>query len=281
MKINRIKNNYEPYWDSVKRIISESDVVLEVLDARLVELSRNKEVEKLIEEINRPIIFVINKSDLISKKRINDQIIGLREKGPVVYVSTKNKKSIKILTQVIKDVFKKYGRAEVEFTKGKPRFKKAIGELVVGVVGYPNVGKSRIINSLAHKTKVKVSKKAGTTHGVHWVKMSGDIMLIDTPGVIPLKSDDEIRYGLIGARNAEKMKNLSIVANAIIKLFLKDNINEFEEFYNIQIVEKDYDSIIEQIGKLKNFLLKGGIVDEHRTETMIIKDWQEGRLKIY
>ena len=104
----------EPYWDSIKRIIIESDLVLEILDARLVELSRNEEVERLIKEIKRPVIFVVNKSDLVSRESIKEQIENLSQEGEVVFVSSENKQSAKILTSKIKQVIYKYGKRDME-----------------------------------------------------------------------------------------------------------------------------------------------------------------------
>ena len=181
----------------------------------------------------------------------------------------------------IKKIFKKYGKREKTIRQvGDPKIKtrEAKAEIVVGVLGYPNVGKSSIINALAHKKKVKVSKKAGTTHGIHWVKVTNEIKLIDSPGVIPLVKGDEVRYGLIGAKT-DKIKDPSIVAHALIKLFLKNNPKNFNEFYGIEINE-DVDDVIEQIGKKKSYLLKGNNVDEFRTSSDIIRDWQSGRLKL-
>ena len=63
----------EPYWDLIRRIVTESDLVLEVLDARLIELSRNEQVEEIVEEIGRPLIFVVNKSDLVNKNKLNEK----------------------------------------------------------------------------------------------------------------------------------------------------------------------------------------------------------------
>ena len=270
----------EPYWDIIKRIIEESDLVLEILDARLVELSRNEEVERLISEINRPMIFVVNKSDLVSKESLKRQVKKLREKGEVVFISAKSPKITKILLYVIKKVFKKYGKHErVERgKKDKPREAKA--DIVVGVLGYPNVGKSSIINALAHKRKVKVSKKAGTTHGIHWIKATNEIKLIDSPGVIPLARDDEIRYGLIGAKDSERLKNPELVAYAVVKLFLKVNLSAFEKLYGISADEKSVEEIINEIGLKRGHLVKGGKVDENRTCSLIVRDWQEGRLKL-
>ena len=273
----------EPYWDSIKRVIIESDVVLEILDARLVELSRNEEVERLIKEIKRPVIFVVNKSDLVSKQSIMEQILGLEQEGEVVFVSSENKQSAKILTSKIKQVFYKYGKRDMEkkiMAKPSPEYREAKGDIVVGVLGYPNVGKSSIINMLAHRKKVKVSKKAGTTHGIHWIKASDEIKLIDSPGVIPLREDDDIRYGLIGAKDTERLKDSEIVADSIIKLFMKNNKRAFEYFYGIPIEKEDYDSVISQLGKKKSFLIKGGRIDENRTAVLIVKDWQQGRLRL-
>ena len=278
--------NMEPYWDVIKRIITESDLVLEVLDARLVELSRNEQVEELIKEINKPLIFVINKSDLVSKDRIKKQIKKLREKGKVIFISTKKKGGSKVLLYAIKKIFKKYGKRKIpDYDKfaEKLKYREAKADIVVGILGYPNVGKSSIINALAHKKKVKVSKKSGTTHGIHWVKVTKNIKLLDSPGVIPLKKEDEIRYGLIGAKDTEALKNPELVAHAIIKLFLKQNKEEFEKIYKTKIKTSDINNpekIIEELAKAKGLLLKAGKPDKNRMVMIIVRDWQQGRLRL-
>ena len=273
----------EPYWDLIKRIITESDVVLEILDARLVELSRNELVENLITEIGRPLIFVINKKDLVSPKILRNQVKKLKKLGTVVFISTKRKQDIKILLYVIKKVFKQFGKRELPLRNKydqKPKFREAKGDIVAGVLGYPNVGKSSIINALSHKKKMKVSKHAGTTHGIHWIKANNEIKLIDSPGVIPLQKDDDLRYGLIGARDIETLRNPELVAHAIINLFLKYNQTEFEKHYDITINNGDTEIIINQIAQRKRFILKGNQPDENRTFQIIIKDWQEGNLRL-
>ena len=271
----------ESYLDLIARIIKESDLVLEILDARFVELSRNEKVEELIKKIGRPLIFVINKSDLISSDGLKKQIRELKKEGEVVFISSKNKRKRNILLFAIKKVFKKHGKREIiSINDRKQKYREAKAKIVVGVLGYPNVGKSSVINALAHKKKVKVSKKAGTTHGIHWVKASNEIKLIDSPGVIPLSKDDEVRYGLIGAKDVEKLKNLEIVVNAIINLFIKSNKNSFEKFYDIKIISANPEEIVNSISEKKRHLLKGGNPDKHRTCSMIIRDWQHGKLRL-
>lgn len=286
--------NIEPYWDLIKRIIHESDLVLEILDARLIDLSRNEQVELLIKEQDRPFIFVINKTDLVNKKDIGEKIDELKEIAPVVYVSVKNRKSVQILLHIIKKVFKEHGKRPISFKKkGTPKLKyrEAKAGIVIGVLGYPNVGKSSIINALCHKKKVVVSKKAGTTHGIHWIRLNDEIKLIDSPGVIPLKKgmeqgfDDEIRYGLIGARDNERLKNSDLVADAIIKYAIQKNKHAFQKFYNLNLSEDEINNldtyeIILKIAKNKNFLLRGAVPDENRAVTQIVRDWQEGKLRL-
>src|SRR3989338_11620094 len=130
----------EPYWDLIKRIIVESDLVLEILDARLIEISRNKEIEKLVEEIGRPLLFVVNKSDLVNMNILKKQIQDLKNEGDVVFVSAKKPKDVKVLLYAIKKLFKRYGKREkiiriIGSEKVKTREAKA--DIVVGILGYP------------------------------------------------------------------------------------------------------------------------------------------------
>lgn len=188
----------EPYWNLIKEIIRESDIILEVLDARAVEISRNEVIEKMVRDWNVPRIFVVNKIDLVNKKdlelsvekllrEIENLQLGNREAGrdEVVYVTNRRTKTIKILIAKIRQMFKVFGKRK-HFAPNpfiERPFREAKADIVVGVIGYPNVGKSSIINALCFKKKAKVASKAGTTHGVHWLSAGKDIKLIDTPGV--------------------------------------------------------------------------------------------------
>jgi len=267
----------EPYADLLKRIINESDIVLEVLDSRLVDYSRNAQIEELIKKVNKPRIFVVNKSDMVSKKVMQKDIEKLTLEGIAVYVTREDKRTFKILLK-IKQVFAKYGKTQVI----DEDHRAARADIVVGVVGYPNVGKSSVINGLAFSKKTIVSKRAGTTHGAHWIKASNEIKLIDTPGVIPLEYNDEVKLGLISARDSHRLKQPDLVAARIVQMFIEKNKKAFEDYYGIKIDDetKSPYEIIEEIALKKSHLKKGGFADEIRMSIIIVKDWQDGKLRL-
>jgi len=282
----------ERYWDLIEQIIRESDIILEVIDARFPELSRNKQVEEILERIGRPVIIVLNKADLISREELEKNIAKLsqeldsREKGgDVVYISNRQTRTIKTLLAKIRQVFAKNGKRPDFYDKPiiKKPYRETKGDIVVGIVGYPNVGKSSIINSLAFKKKVKVSKKAGTTHGIHWVKANEEIKLIDTPGVIPLEYEEEAKLAMIAAKSLEKIHDPETVALRIIEMFIKaGKLNSIEDFYKVRFDETETNplNLLSSLALQKNHLKKGGVSDDKRTSYMLVKDWQDGNLKL-
>jgi len=259
----RGNTNMIPRWDSIKEIIENSNVILEVLDARMPELSREKEIEKRVLENKfneKKLIFILNKVDLVSEWQLNKNFKKLKKEGECFIFSSKNK----IGTKRLRNYLLALGKDQ-EYLR-------------IGIVGYPNTGKSSIINSLVLKKKVQVSASAGTTHGPQWVNGPGNLSIIDSPGVIPLDEHDEVRLALIAAKNVEKIKNLEIVAIEIIKLF--EGNQKLKEFYKIEKEVDNSEELFNEIGIKKGFMKKGGIVDEGRVAIQIIRDWQKGDLKL-
>ncbi|MEM3113103.1 MAG: GTPase [Candidatus Pacearchaeota archaeon] len=260
-KANRPKitgsTDITPYWEVVDNIIRESDVIIEVLDARMPELSRNEEIEKKVKESGKELIFAVNKSDLIPEHYLKKR---KKFSGKVFYISAKNRNGIEKIRNHIFSLSKKHE------------------SIKIGVLGYPNTGKSSLINSLVRSKKAPVSARAGTTHGQQWIAMKKNILIIDSPGVIPLKQNDEIRLSLIGSKNPDKTKNKELVAEKIIELFT-DKKNLFE-YYKIETKSNNPEEILEEIGRKRGFLKKHGLVDGSRTAEQLIRDWQSGKLRL-
>lgn len=247
------------FWPVVQNVIKNSDIVLLVVDARMPELSRNSEIEKKIEYLNKKMIIVYNKIDLVPNKSIEE----LKKQFPkAFFVSGPKKIGIESLRRKIL-----YEAKEMDLPD-EPR---------IGIVGYPNVGKSSIINALAGRAKTKVSSTSGTTRGNQWIN-TGDLKIIDSPGVIPM-DDKESKLGLISAKDPEKLKSPERVAIEILEFVTSKNKKVVEEYYKTKLSEDFYEAFLE-IGKKRGFLGKGGIVDEHRTAVNIIMDWQRGKLRI-
>lgn len=239
------------FWKIVNEVISKSEVVLEVLDARMVEETRNEEVESKILNSGKKLVYVINKCDLVGDFFLH-RLKGKLE--PAVFVSSKKRYGITILKKKI-----------LELSRG--------ADVVVGVVGYPNTGKSSVINALGGKAKAPVSSQSGFTKALQKIR-SGKITLLDTPGVIPFMEGDELKHALISAKDYSKVKDPDFVVTMLMEKF-----DEIERFYGIDKDEEKENSLV-KIAKKRGFLLKGGEPDIIGISRKILKDWQNGTINL-
>jgi ribosome biogenesis GTPase A len=257
--LKKISKQREKYPDLLKKIIKDSDIILEVLDARFPEETRNYEIEEEIKKLNEKIIYILNKSDLIMNVKENKSL------NPRVLVSCKKRKGIKDLRNLIKKESKKIKKDKV----------------LVGVIGYPNTGKSSLINLLVGKSSAGVGSDAGYTRGIQKLKLSQGIVLLDSPGVIPVKEYSNVnkeiitKHAKVGGRSYSQVKEPEIVVANLIKEYK----NVFEKFYNIK-TKNNPEILIEELGKRKGFLKKAGKVNEDKTARLILKDWQDGKIKV-
>ena len=248
------------YWQSAMRTIKDADVVVFVRDARMPEISRNIDLEEKLKRTGKEVLMVFNKIDLIPVKNLRKL---QKENRGCFFVSTLNRKGINYLRLKLQMLAKSM----------------KVDKLEVGIVGYPNIGKSALTNVLTRSAKAKVSSKAGTTTSLQWIAGT-KIKILDSPGVIPIE-DDEVKLGMIGAKNPEKIKNPELVAMKIIDLFIQGETKNLEEKYKISIdSEDDNYEIFVKIGESRSPLKKGGVIDERFTALLIIKDWQTGKLRL-
>lgn len=234
----------------VLRVLQQAELIIEVIDARMPEETRNKVIEKKIEKLGKKIIFAINKCDLISQKEAE---ILKKKYNPCVFVSATQRLGTTMLKKKI-----------LELSKGQ--------KVIVGVVGFPNVGKSSLINALAGRSKARTSSVSGYTKGLQKVKVSEKIMLIDTPGTFT-QLEHEGLYGKTGAVSAEKIKNPEEAALFLIK----DYTLKFKKYYSVN--GDDPDEILENIALKLNKIKKGGVPDTDSASRKILQDWQRGKIK--
>ncbi len=238
-------------------LIRRSDYILEVVDARFPEWSRNVKLEKLILKEGRRFILVFNKVDLIKRD------------------------SIKHLRAKYRDAFfvaapKKYGLSELrKFLKIESKKK----EIAVGIVGYPNTGKSSIINALKGKHSAPTSPVAGFTRGVIKIRISENVLLWDTPGVVPF-GEDELRLVLLGAKNPEQLEDPESVALKIISKVLQEMPESIFARYKIE-ADEDPQVLLERIAIFSGCIKKGGVADTQRAAKLVIHDWQKDRLRTW
>jgi hypothetical protein len=250
------------YRMMVKDVILRADIVLEVIDARFPDETRNSDVERDVASSKKPLILVLNKCDLVPREILERTKSRLSKMAPTVYVSCKNRFGTTMLLHKI---------LELSDIKGR--------DILVGVLGYPNTGKSTVINVLAGRHKAGTSPISGYTKGVQLVKAEGShIMLIDTPGVIPIDEKDEYIQGVLCVKDATNLKDPVGVAMKILERFFTVNRTALESFYHVALEGVDsYDALL-LIGRTSNFLKKKGEVDETRTAVKVINDWQKGQL---
>lgn len=268
-RLENIRKQKEKYPLLAEKIVQMSDIVLEVLDSRFIIETRNFEIEKQIKRQNKKIIYVFNKSDLIDyKKLIKKENLLV---SPRIFVSCVSRKGIKELRNKIK----------VISTKIKEPADNVLNRIVVGVIGYPNTGKSSIINLLAGKKASGTGADAGFTKGIQKVKLTKEVLLLDSPGIIPNKEYSSLgsqaisKHTKLGARSYSQVKEPEIVVSDLMKEFP----SVFENFYKIK-AKGNSEILIEKLGRQKGFLKKGNQVNDDMTARSIIKDWQEGRIRV-
>ena len=247
----------------VRDVIKKADVLLEVIDARFPEETRNSEIEREIVRLNKPFIIVINKCDLVSKEKLEKTKARLSKIAPAIFISSKDRSGTTMLRHQI-----------LASARIKDR------DILVGTLGYPNVGKSSVINGVTGRHRTGTSPISGYTKGVQNVDAGSRIMFIDTPGVIPFDENDEYIQGLLGIKDATHLKDHIGVALKIIEKILAENKTALESLYKITVENESNYDVLKLIGKQCNFLQKKGEVDETRTATKIINDWQIGLLRI-
>lgn len=243
-----------------REVIRISDVILEILDARFIKETRIPELEKEIQEQGKTLIHVVTKIDLVGKEIDNGEMKNLA--NPIC-VSVKTRQGVSKLREII-HILSKKNNEHAHFH--------------VGIIGYPNTGKSSLISLLARRAAAPKSPSAGFTKGIRKVRLAKGIILLDAPGIVRKDENlfriDERKFGLLGIKNPENVKNPDLVVAEIMKM----HPGRLEKYYQIE-ENGDVESLLSEMGKRWNMVKKRGIADEDKTARRILKEWNEGKIK--
>jgi ribosome biogenesis GTPase A len=250
------------YWILVNKVINEADILLLILDARMIKETRNKEIERKIKDSNKALIYVINKCDLVNEEDLRKYKQRIKNS---VFISSKTKTGLKTLQEKIYINFSRINKEKNIDLK--------YNKINVGVLGYPNVGKSSVINAMKGKKSAKTSALSGYTKSLQKIRTDKKIVMIDTPGVIPYKENDDLKHSMTGTIDFTKIKDPDNVVFEMMEKFP----GKIENFYNVPLND-DHEETIEIIALKKNILIKGGLPDTKRMARMIITQWQSGKI---
>ena len=253
----------------LKEQVNIVDVVIEVLDARIPMSSSYPDIEKLLRE--KPRLILMNKCDLANQEETQKWVKTIKEKTncPVIATSANDNRDLsKILNKVIE-----LGHPKIIALVKKGLLPRAVRVMVVGM---PNVGKSSIINKLIKKAKTKTGAKAGVTRDQQWVRINPKVDLLDTPGIIPLKQEDQDKaYKLAFVDSiGQNAYDVEAVAEIFVRDVEKIYPNLLKDYYKLEDAEVN----IANIAVRRNWIVSGGNPDTKRAAQNVLNDFRVGRL---
>ena len=268
---------YPGHMAKTKREIREKinliDIIYEVIDARMPISSKIKDIDDLIKD--KPRILIMTKYDLCDKKETDKFISYYESLGyKVVPVDLANNKNVKNVLNLSESVSKELN--EKRKSKGlKPRNLRAL------IIGIPNVGKSTLINRLVGKKAAGVGNKPGFTKSLSWIRINKDIDLLDSPGILwpKLENQYEARILAIFSSIKEEILNKEDLALFAIDILTKLYKEKLEERYNIKIDNMTNVEIMEEIAKKRGCVTKGNITDYERVSAIILNDIKNNAFK--
>ena len=266
---------YPGHMTKAKRQMQEDlkliDLIIELVDARIPLSSRNPDIDELGK--NKARLILLNKSDL-ADERYNEQWSAYFQKKGfyVVKVNAKSGAGLKSIQGVIQEACK----AKIERDRRRGIKNRPIRAMVVGI---PNVGKSTFINSYAGKACAKTGNKPGVTKGKQWIRLNKNVELLDTPGILWPKFEDQrvgLYLALIGAIKDEIL-NIDELSLELIKILLSDYPTVLKERYG---VEEDAEPpvILGQIAENRKCISKGGELDYSKAAALLIDEFRSGKL---
>jgi len=267
---------YPGHMAKTRRLIEENlkliDVVVEIIDARIPSSGRNPSFNEILK--SKPRLIVMNKSDLCDKKITDLWISHYAKQGiKVIPISCSTGSGINKISDSARELVR--DKLEREQERGRNRTLKLM------MVGIPNVGKSSLINRLAGKASTKTGDRPGVTRGKQWIRLRGDVELLDTPGILPPKFEDKntaMKLAYTGAIKDEII-NTELLSYSLLE-FLRDNYNnELCARYKLENTEQmqGYE-ILEYIAKKRGFIVSKGEYDTERAANIVLDEFRSCKI---
>ena len=266
---------YPGHMTKARRMMQENikliDLIIELVDARIPLSSRNPDIDELGR--NKARLILLNKADLAEDSRNDEWIEYFREKGwSAVKVNSKKGGGIKSIQSVIKEAC----REKTERDRKRGILNRPVRAMVVGI---PNVGKSTFINALAGKACAKTGNKPGVTKGKQWIRLNKNVELLDTPGILWPKFEDQevgLKLAFIGSIKDEILQTEELAAE-LIRFLNASYPGVLEEKYSIEAGEDPYEEL-RLIAESRHCLLKGSGLDTEKAAGILLDDFRNGRL---
>ena len=267
---------YPGHMTKAKRMMQENikliDIVVELLDARIPLSSRNPDIDQLAN--NKFRLVILNKSDLADEEGNRRWETYFKEQGCyVLKVNSQKGQGIKNVKSMIMEACKeKIERDRKRGIKNRP-----IRAMVAGI---PNVGKSTFINSFAGKACAKTGNKPGVTKGKQWIKINKDVELLDTPGILWPKFEDQtvgLRLAFIGSIKDEIVQ-VEELALSLIAYLQERYPAELSNRYGLNDVSGNPVAILEQIGEVRACKKQGNEVDLEKAAAIVMEDFRSGKM---
>lgn len=267
---------YPGHMTKARRAMQEDikliDLVIELVDARVPFSSRNPDIDKLAAGKARMVL--LNKADLADEAETRKWAQMFEDMEiHVVKIDARNKGTLKQVQAAQQEACKE----KIERDRRRGILNRPIRTMVVGI---PNVGKSTFINSFAGKACAKTGNKPGVTKGNQWIRLNKTLELLDTPGILWPRFEDQqvgLHLALIGSIN-DQILNKDELACELISLLEKDYPQVVKDRFGIENVEEDRVKVLEEIARSRACLMKGGELDLARASALLLDDFRAGKL---